>query len=265
MESSINILSIDWDYFIDATSAQRFELFPDGGNEELALGIQHFIWLSRYADSRIKRELNQTDISLEDISLLQTEIDELIDLVCDFSKEGLQIRVFESHKNIADMIDEYHRQNNTGVNVFNIDFHHDCYNHQGPLDCGNWLSTMKDDGRVVNATWVKREDSEIGDDNDEDGHIDAKCTSIEGLRESFESNGGIDAIFICRSACWSPPHLDLDFFELVSKIGDLLGCYDSVLSDIGTMMFRWTDEAKKRIDEQADMTRELYKNIEAQD
>ena len=30
------ILSLDWDYFVNATAAQRYTLFPDGGNENIS-------------------------------------------------------------------------------------------------------------------------------------------------------------------------------------------------------------------------------------
>ena len=31
----MKILSIDWDYFIEATAEQRCTLFPDGGSENI--------------------------------------------------------------------------------------------------------------------------------------------------------------------------------------------------------------------------------------
>ena len=47
----LNILSIDWDYFFDATEDQRILLFPDDPNELFPDHAKKSIWASYYAKS----------------------------------------------------------------------------------------------------------------------------------------------------------------------------------------------------------------------
>lgn len=64
----MRVLSLDWDYFIDATADERFALFPDGGNENMPYGLQNIIWNGRYM-SHNNPELKQ----LKDIGIKQGE------------------------------------------------------------------------------------------------------------------------------------------------------------------------------------------------
>jgi hypothetical protein len=40
---TLNVLSIDWDYFINATYLERGSMFPDGGNENIPDVIKNII------------------------------------------------------------------------------------------------------------------------------------------------------------------------------------------------------------------------------
>ena len=42
MNNRLNILSIDWDFFMKTTD-EDFCMFPDGGNENIPLSIQSII------------------------------------------------------------------------------------------------------------------------------------------------------------------------------------------------------------------------------
>ena len=48
-------VSIDWDFFIDATAEERLLMFPDGGTENLPDSIKKYVWDSRYSDPRLEK------------------------------------------------------------------------------------------------------------------------------------------------------------------------------------------------------------------
>ena len=204
------ILSIDWDYFIGATATQRLMLFPDGGNENISYAIQDLIWNSRYADPRLK-EIGILD---EHCNLLHTILRKFI---LKFKNSFVsRTLVTVSHRWIYDFIlqrtgkyDEFE--------VYNVDFHHDmyCYKTEDQeVNCGNWVNCLQDSRPKMQYYWVKREDSEdtiIGGDK-------VSC-SVKSFEELL--NLDFDYVFICRSDCWSPPHLD-SFFDEVWKLVNTL-------------------------------------------
>lgn len=200
-------LSIDWDYFIDATAVQRLTLFPDGGNENISYDIQDFIWNSRYLDPELKK-----------IGLFKKDYFTISQVLSRFCEKYVSTLVANPHREVLCTIS--HRwiydfvmqrtDPNEEFELYNIDFHHDmyCYKVAGQdVNCGNWVNCLSEQRPNMKYHWVKREDSDdevIGGDK-----VTCPTHGIEDIEDL-----DFDYLFICRSDCWSPPHLD-KFFALL--------------------------------------------------
>jgi hypothetical protein len=81
------------------------------------------------------------------------------------------------------------------------------------MDCGNWVKFLLDKYPDTRLKWITRELSTYcyGFSND-----DIKKMNIEYDFSSIE-NQTFDAIFLCRSDTWLPPHLDKYFDELANE------------------------------------------------
>ncbi len=246
---SINILSIDWDYMVDASSEQRYDWFPDGGTEDIPMGVQMEVWASRYSTYPEIAELAPKE---EEMLLIEGFIDDHI-------HEKTRMVIAESHKEIAKYIIEF-KNAVKEINLYNIDFHHDCFGktirvvdysfseeadkivrHTTMRDCkeihcGNWLRKLIEYGVVNKATWVQQDDS-LESLADEIEIIDKVYCGIEEFikNESFE----IDLIFVCRSALWSPPHLDGDFKLWMHELIQYLNSTEMVEVE-ENIVLRWT-------------------------
>jgi hypothetical protein len=185
----LNVLSVDWDYFIDATDKDRLMYFPDVPNENYPKAIQDTIWSSLYAN-------NDKLASFGVDPVVQTFLRELppVSFVC----------MAESHKYAYPFIvDQMEARKENRINLLNIDFHSDCREDNETLDCGNWLSMLMNRYKGK-YRWLGRKGSSL---------------SLKPARLSFSTDYrsvGIaktkwDVLFICRSDMWSPPHLDDSF------------------------------------------------------
>lgn len=204
------ILSIDWDYFINATAVQRGTLFPDGGNENISYELQDFIWNSHYNGYGSKE--------LRDINILKNEYVLTHGILTKFVEKYLNSKVANpyremlvtiSHRWIYDFVMQ-RTKSKEKFEVYNVDFHHDMYHLRGSEDevnCGNWVNRLLEKRPNMQYFWIKREDS----DTDVLGGEKAPCefNSIEEIKDL-----DFDYVFICRSDCWSPPHLDTYFETL---------------------------------------------------
>ena len=197
-------LSIDWDYFIDATADERLILFPDGGNENMPDSIKRYVWDSRYSDPR----LEVIDVDLEALKYIQK-------LCRSFSG---QCYITESHKYAYDFI-----MGNTNPDeqfeVYNIDFHHDLYDFgHKRVNCGNWVTKLQEKRPNMKYMWVSRADSERL------SKAEVKVAFIQMTFDAFisrcnnEFKGLPNHLFLCRSDMWSPPHLDKYFRRLVRTL-----------------------------------------------
>jgi len=200
----MNILSIDWDYFIGATAEYKAEYFPDGGNENILPWLQNVIWQSRYAQSIVqKKDIRQIKVRKE------------YESICEYLEyEGIPLReIAESHKNCYHFISELQKSTKYGeINVTNIDFHSDLRKaNSHKVDCGNWLRMLKDERVVNKITWIGLADSEELEEKDYEVQFTTDLSSqlVEGK---------YSAVFICRSRVWSPPHLDDKLFRLCNII-----------------------------------------------
>jgi hypothetical protein len=219
-------LSIDWDYFINATADQRFNLFPDGGNENLPREIQDFLWINRYTPLPGDSALEVVEQFKESVSAIGaidlTEIKEIIEgakkRIDSFRIAfGLKLEwrsiVADSHKNMYDFVmSNTYREEDFAV--YNVDFHHDLFNYRTAkekVNCGNWGTELKNERPNMQFYWTKREDSDtrvIGD-------IEVEC-GYRTMKELKEIK--FDYVYLCRSSMWSPPHLDKEFNNLARLV-----------------------------------------------
>lgn len=197
-------LSIDWDFFIDATDVQRLTMFPDGGNENLPDSLRDYIWDTHYRNPELEKMGVTPDYKYL-LSICKTFIGEAF--------------VADSHKWAYDFI-----INNTEPDeefeVYNIDFHHDLYNFTtrgGEVNCGNWATLLRRDRPHMKYKWVKCDTSDVA--AGEMKKVEAEMMTMTIFRMLFRNVAEeFDYLFICRSAVWSPPHLDKKFVRAVKSI-----------------------------------------------
>lgn len=229
----MKILSIDWDYFIDASLSERMRMFPDGGTENVPLFVQNIIWSSHYKDG------------VEQIGIKEKEYEQIKKKL---SNSFESVMIADSHKHIYDFI-----QHETfgKIEIVNIDFHHDLYGykekHRTDVDCGNWASKLFENGNCQ-YTWVKQSDS------DDVLHVDLlKSIEVKEFDDILDEE--YDLVYICRSGMWSPPHLDKFFLELCQPL--LEQEEFPVRYELNVMENRYTDEFKKMVEDQKKMYQEM--------
>ena len=203
------VLSIDWDYFINATAHQRDMLFPDGGNENISYEIQDFIWNSHYSNPTNKEELMKLGVLKEEYSILHRILRKFTEKYAYSTVANLyrEVLVTVSHRWIYDFIMQRTTKGEE-FEVYNVDFHHDMYSlktRDQEVNCGNWVNCLLEKRPKMNYHWVKREDSD--DEVLGGAKVDCADCKLEDLKDL-----DFDYVFICRSDCWSPPHLD-NYFE----------------------------------------------------
>lgn len=263
-----NVLSIDWDYFMDCTDAERFIMFPDGGNENIGINLSTFIWLGRYASSYVYKEEHPGQRGLDEIGIKEKEFEYILRNVVLNVNAGCHVSFADSHAEIYDFIHE-HTKKNDKVRVYNVDHHSDCYNMGDEVNCGNWANKLSDEGIMTRYTWVR------GDNEDEIDSDTLKCrfnvtrdiTALEGI--------GWDMIFVCRSSVWSPPHLDKDFNRLYERMNMFMNLgfnpnffvdrYSAITEKLDSeiscvrQMNSMLEETKRHNKENCDCTEELNK------
>lgn len=188
----MKILSIDWDYFINASKSDRIMYFPDGGNENLCEGIQNVIWGCRYLNKNLKT-----------FGVSELEFIEKVLLENSKNSDIIKVCVRESHKDIYPFITSK-RKSLKDVEIYNIDFHHDAYDFNEGVDCGNWALRCSELGAKV--FWLGRDDSDTGYGEG----VLSRVSEDAIMKQEFTH------IFLCRSSMWSPPHLDKYFIELIN-------------------------------------------------
>lgn len=208
--SRVNVLSIDWDYFIGCDCLTRMMKFPDGGNENLSPWLQTFVWNSRYSD--LRRSTKGAE-SLSSIPVFDPAYKDM----CKFLRSSHRKRTYatESHTMIYALVEDLFRKYDE-VEVWNIDFHHDMFgglDTKQNLNCGNWVSALhKKYGKKFIYHWVHRDDEESQKWFDLNK---AEWYDRRALEDVFQVQ--FPYVFICRSNMWSPPHLDKKFDWLCNQ------------------------------------------------
>lgn len=199
------ILSIDWDFFVDATNDERLLLFPDG-NENLSPKLCDYIWSRRYDDERLA-EIGCTDD-------LTTFIEEVVPKLKDSF-----VYICDSHKHAYSFITGLSEEDEEVV-VYNLDHHHDLYHYRTSdelVNCGNWGTILLEDRPNTEYIWVKRDDSDSIDIFGEE--VPARMIDFDQfLKEFKEDPDSFKYVFVCKSSMWSPPHLDSKFTDFCTRL-----------------------------------------------
>lgn len=192
MEERFKVLSIDFDFFQNTTK-DALSHYPDG--VDVSSEISTIVWGSYYVGP--KKEI------IESVTLNRGLFCQMLAILSKL-RSDIPVKIANSHVHAYDFIHQY--RNGKEVAVFNVDLHHDLFNDNPELDCGNWLKHLKDDLPETNIHWIARP-------------ISLECYGINDfpVETDFEKikNIDFDAVFICRSDPWTPPHLDEYFDRMV--------------------------------------------------
>ncbi len=187
----MNILSIDFDYFIDTDSRTRDAMFPYA--EDADPQIVKKLWEKAY----------QQYPQLQSIGTIPA-YDTFCEALPSLQKPGAISHTADSHKEIYPFILSHcSPETEKTFRLFHIDFHHDNYCMYGnTLTCANWLRHLARHFpcSTQNVIWIRRTDSET--QSLEGDFPYAASTSLACVfQEQF------DLIFLCLSPEWTPPHL----------------------------------------------------------
>jgi hypothetical protein len=229
VKPTLKVLSIDFDFFQVVDLDTLFH-YPDG--HDFMTDFSKFIWANHYADPR-------EDEILRKVSVNQKLFAEIKDILISNASAEKPVMIANSHKYIYDFIvDEMNTKKWRDLAVVNVDMHHDMFNDNEKLDCGNWVSHIyrKFPGTYISwiANPISNEAYGLGENL-----MQLVQTDFSSIR-----NQQFDMIFLCRSDIWTPPHLDSYFDEL----------YHLILEHYWDI----------RVDRQVSKPRDLTEELEAQ-
>lgn len=210
MSKPFKILSIDFDYF-QKVSANTISNYPDG--IDLSPEISSMCWSGHYSDKRISK-----------VSINKDEIENLKSLLS--RQENLsKVMIACSHKSIYDFTKD--EVKGTPTLLWNIDMHHDMFNDNKEVDCGNWVSHL---GKLTDKFTLKWCCNPISEEcyGMEKDRFYMLSHSVSEIKDT-----DFDYVFLCRSDSWLPPHLDKEFALLSDFMIKNLHCpilYDKRLN-----------------------------------
>ena len=193
-KNMINVLSIDYDYFQKVTKRDILH-YPDG--IDLEPHISSIVWVSKY---EIYKDLDNITNNHERLSLVSEIVSE---------NKSAKKMVSYTHRDIYDFIIRNTLPEDE-ISIYNLDMHHDVFNSNDELDCGNWISFLKKVRKSTIIYWYANP-------------ISASVYGIEEYSEYLHAddiselaNNKYDLIFLCKSPNWVPPHLYGEYEELRS-------------------------------------------------
>ena len=194
-----NVLSIDFDYFQEIPR-DTLPAFPDG--IDLPLELSNLVWASRYMC--YSEQFQKVQFDNENFSLLKNILEK--------QSPNIPVMVASSHKEAYHFIHYINRNRKNGrFTLTNVDLHHDLYNENKVLDCGNWIEFLLKERLVSDFTWIAKPLSQqvygLSDDDMNGFHAHFDLSKISDTK--------FDAVFICKSNPWVLPDFDPYFSELV--------------------------------------------------
>lgn len=192
------ILSIDFDFFANVTQNELM-CYPDG--VDLPTELTEIVWATHYATNG--NILKNIDIDKD----LYRELTYIINS----QSISTPVLITNSHIHAFDFIEQHF--DNKRIMLTNIDWHHDIINNNPEMDCGNWIKFLKEKYPDTVLQWITRKASidcyGITDEEIKQMFVEFDFSSIEHTQ--------FDAIFLCRSDSWTPPHLDKYFDDLIKN------------------------------------------------
>ena len=240
---TLRVLSVDFDFFQNVDKDTLINGYPDG--IDLPTGLSIIVWGGKY-HSRYKY---CNSIKSVEISPMFYEMFDILEK----QDTDTPVLISQSHVNIYDFI-HTHMEGYDAVSIINVDLHHDLFNDNPELDCGNWLMHISKDFSETTIHWITREVSLecYGIKSDDDLCVEF---NLDKIQDAY-----FDIIFFCRSDAWVPPHLDEYFDEIIqfcsNKFLNVLA-NKSVLEprDISAIV-----EAEERLFEQWEVTKNANNN-----
>lgn len=206
-KGTLNILSIDFDYFQNVTPSTIQTCYPDG--IDLPTHISTLVWSGYYHNTTTNKLLQQ-------VGILQDELDVLTKILKSDknTQKSTPVMIANSHVHIYDFIHQWmNKFQATSINLVNIDMHHDIINKNEELDCGNWISHIAEDfDHNCNISWICNPIS-----MESYSFTQHELLSIETSIQTI-TDRKFDIIFLCRSDNWLAPHLDIHFDNLIQII-----------------------------------------------
>lgn len=207
MEGRFKVLSIDFDFFQDATK-DALHHYPNG--VDVSSELSTLVWGKYY--------IPPTKDIIESVTINRLLYCQMMAILSNL-RPDIPVKIANSHKHIYDFIHE-HREDKS-VAVFNVDLHHDLFNDNSEIDCGNWLKHLKEDLPDTNIHWIARPVSlECYGIDDKDIPVETNFEKIKDI--------DFDAVFLCRSDPWLPPHLDGYFDRMVELCASV---FDNALAE----------------------------------
>lgn len=196
MPKTFNILSIDFDFFQDVEKDTLSTCYPDG--VDLPTSVSKIIWSSYYAAPATASKIKAVKIDQKSLDMMESIIAKC--------RKNIPVMVTNSHVQIYDFIHKIMEDNDTNkLNIAHVDMHHDMMNDNYEIDCGNWIKFISDDYNT-SVTWIAKPVS-----FDMYGLDPVAFNMVKLGFESIDPEK-IDAVFLCRSDAWLPPHLD-EYFD----------------------------------------------------
>lgn len=203
----IQILSIDWDYYIDITNEKRNSWFPYIPDDLLTEEDRENLWAPCY-----------DKFGISGVGILEEDFEKTKHLIRSCKKNSRLIKtVNDSHRYLYDLVYKILNDNinvHETILIYNIDHHHDMYSYRIPnekVNCSNWAGVLREElGDILEYRWIKRDDSE-------EYSLAGKVECAYGTFNDIKSIS-FDSIYLCKSGAWSPPHLDCRYKELVDVL-----------------------------------------------
>lgn len=200
----LNVLSIDFDFFQNVSEDVILNCYPDG--IDLPTAITMPTWASHYANPEVEKQLLTVTPRTNEINTLKDIINSNCSKETSFMAANSHVHVYEFIKNLV-------KENQPEkLNIVNIDMHHDCFNDNEKVDCGNWISHIVKNFDNCSIQWIANPISKdaYGLGKKEFDFIKTDFKSIEKMK--------FDAVFLCRSDTWLPPHLDNYFDDFLYEL-----------------------------------------------
>ena len=192
----MKVLSIDWDYFYGDQTWFDWQM-----NEDNPIYYE-IIWGLRAGNTHIRTGESAITLMQPNQRLLKGFWDRVPDAAFIF--------VAESHRAILDSLGGIIKH--VPLEIWNVDAHHDCGYPGSGTDkphCGNWAAIMGKRLKVFHQIypgWRRK--------CKEPTPIRTPDQILYKLPEKFD----VDAIFICRSSCWTPSWCDDQWLNFIGGL-----------------------------------------------
>ncbi len=201
----VNILSIDWDYFIPIKAEWTGSYIENNK-------YRNYIWYERYFNYKQKGEDLEKTVKA-DTNLLRSFVD---NVKRRFNIRNAKLYLSDSHKLSYDIAKE-----NKCKTIYSFDAHTDLgygglKSLQFEVNCANWLGKLLWESIIERAYIIlspysferKEEFSEINK------HFNIEYITMDEIHDLPE----ISFIHIARSGAWTPPWLDYQLFRLIDSL-----------------------------------------------